>query len=58
MKSMAAYYAFIAMNSQEQDADRRHAQLRAARPARPSLIARVRRLVGPVRSTGPATHAA
>jgi hypothetical protein len=56
MKSMAAYYAFIAMNSQEQDADRRHAQLRAAR--RPSLIARVRGLVGPVRSTGPATHAA
>ena len=26
MKSVAAYYVFVAMNSQEQDTQRRHAQ--------------------------------
>jgi hypothetical protein len=58
MKSMAAYYAFIAMNSQEQDADRRRAQQKAARPARPSLLARIRARVVPARSTRHAANPA
>ena len=46
MKSIAAYYVFVAMNSQEQDAQRRRAQQRRRvapplapwpRPERPRL---------------------
>ena len=43
MKSVAAYYAFLAMNSIEQDADRRRAEL--ARGPRPSILARARMLL-------------
>lgn len=41
MKSMAAYYAFIAM-SQQQDPYRHPARAAARRSARPSLLSRIR----------------
>jgi hypothetical protein len=53
MKSMAAYYVLIAMNSQQQDADRRRAELAAAQSPRPSLLARARAAFRSSRSTGP-----
>jgi hypothetical protein len=58
MKSIAAYYAFIAATSIQEDADRRRAELRAARAPRPSLIARARELLTSSRSSQPATNAA
>lgn len=48
MKSIAAYYVFVAMNSQEQDTQRRHAQHAAASP-RPSLLSRARSAFGSAR---------
>ncbi len=48
MKSIAAYYVFVAMNSQEQDTQRRHAQHAAASP-RPSLLSRARSALGSAR---------
>lgn len=53
MKSVAAYYVLVAMNSQEQDTHRRRAQHAAAASPGPSLLARVRSALGsarPVRS--------
>jgi hypothetical protein len=50
MKSMAAYYAFIAMNSQQQDANRHRARVAEPRPARPSLLSRIRGQVGSSRT--------
>ena len=50
MKSIAAYYVFIAANSVQQDADRRRAELQAARAPRPSLFARARTLIASSRS--------
>jgi hypothetical protein len=58
MNSIAAYYAFLAAASLQQDADRRRAELRAARAPRPSLIARARELFASSRSSRPATNAA
>ena len=57
MKSVAAYYVLLAMNTQEQDAHRRRAQhAAAASPSpRPSLLARVRSALG---SADPARSAA
>ena len=54
MKSIAAYYVLVAMNTQEQDADRRRAQRLAATPSRPSIVARVRSALGSSRATHPA----
>ena len=58
MKSIAAYYVFIAADSFQQDAARRQAELRATRAPRQSLIARARMLIGSSRSTQPAANAA
>lgn len=57
MKSIAAYYTFIAVNSLEQEAVQRRTQVRAPKPSRPSLVARARGLLGS-RSAQPATSAA
>jgi hypothetical protein len=57
MKSIAAYYAFIAVNSLDQEAAQRRALAQAPRAPRPSLIARARALVVS-RSPRPATTAA
>jgi hypothetical protein len=57
MKSIAAYYVLVAMNGQEQDAQR-HARSAAPRPQRPSLLARARALVASARSTQSAATAA
>jgi len=56
MKTYAAYYAFIALNSMEQDDHRRRAELNRA--PRPSFLARVRALVAsarPARQPEPTT---
>jgi hypothetical protein len=58
MKSMAAYYAFLAMNGQDEDLYRRRAPQTAPRPAGPSPFARVRAFVGSRRATAPAAHSA
>jgi hypothetical protein len=47
MKSIAAYYAFLALNSVEQDAQRRRAELTS--PPRPSMLARARMLLASAR---------
>jgi hypothetical protein len=57
MKSIAAYYVLVAMNTQQQHADPRRAKA-AARPSRPSLVARARALLTSGRSTQPAGTAA
>ena len=49
MKSMAAYYAFIAM-SQQQDAYRHPAHVAAPRPDRPSLLSRIRGQIASTRA--------
>jgi hypothetical protein len=55
MKSIAAYYVLIALNTQEQqDPDRRRAERIAAANPRPSLAARVRSALGSPRATRPA----
>jgi hypothetical protein len=59
MKSVAAYYVLVAMNSQEQDAHRRRAQHAAAAASpRPSLLARVRSALGSARPAGSAAEPA
>jgi hypothetical protein len=58
MKSVAAYYAFLAMNGQDEDLFRHRAPQKALRPAGPSLFARVRAFVGSRRTTAPAAHSA
>ena len=55
MKSVAAYYVLVALNSQEQDTHRRRAQRAAAASPRPSLLGRVRSALG---SAGPARSVA
>ncbi|HEX5015788.1 MAG TPA: hypothetical protein VFV72_16710 [Candidatus Limnocylindrales bacterium] len=57
MKSIAAYYAFIAVNSLDQEAAARRAHATAPKVARPSLGSRVRALFAS-RSSQPATTAA
>jgi hypothetical protein len=57
MKSIAAYYTFIAVNSLEQEAAQRRTQVRAPQAPRPSLVARARALLGS-RTAQPATSAA
>ena len=57
MKSIAAYYAFIAMNSIDQEAAQRRAHATAPKAHRPSLVARARALVTS-RSSQPAATAA
>lgn len=59
MKTYAAYYALLAMNSIEQDDRRRHAEL--TRAPRPSILTRARTLLAsarPAPRTGPATTSA
>ena len=58
MKSIAAYYVFVAMTSADQEAQHRRAELAASLPPRPSLFARIRSLVTSPRSAQPATSAA
>jgi hypothetical protein len=58
MKSIAAYYVVVATTNAQHEAERRRATVQAPRPARPSLLARVRMLVAPARSAEPATSAA
>ena len=58
MKSIAAYYVLVAMNSQEQAAQRHARSGAAARPQGPSLLARARALLASVRSTQSAAGAA
>jgi len=58
MKSVAAYYVLVAMNSQEQDAHRRRKQHAAAVSPRPSLLARVRSALGSARPAGSAAEPA
>ena len=58
MKSLAAYYAFIAMNGQDEDFYRRRAPQNAPRPAGPSLFTRLRAFVGSRRAIAPAAHSA
>ena len=56
MKTYAAYYALIALNSMEQDDHRRRAELNRA--PRPSLLDRARSLIAsarPVRQAEPTT---
>ena len=53
MKSMAAYYAFVAM-SQQQDANRHPARVAAPRPARPSLLSRIRGQIASTRANSAA----
>jgi len=57
MKSIAAYYAFIAINSIDQEAAQRRAHAKAPKAPRPSLVARARALVTS-RSSQPAATAA
>ena len=57
MKSIAAYYTFVAVHSLEQEALQRRAHARAAEAARPSLLTRVRALFG-ARPSQPAPTAA
>jgi hypothetical protein len=57
MKSIAAYYTFVAIHSLEQEALQRREDARAAEAARPSLLSRVRALFG-ARSSQPAPTAA
>ena len=59
MKTYAAYYALLAMNSIEQDDHRRRAQL--TRAPRPSFLARARTLLASARPAArpePATTSA
>ena len=58
MKSIAAYYVLVSMNTQQQHPDPRRAKAVAARPSRPSLVARARSLLTSGRSTQPAGTAA
>jgi hypothetical protein len=58
MKSVAAYYAFLALNGQDEDLYRHRAAQKAPRPAGPSLFARVRAFVGSRRETAAAAHTA
>jgi len=58
MKSVAAYYAFIAMNGQDEDLQWHRAQQKVARPAGPSLLTRLRAFVGARRAIAPAAHSA
>jgi hypothetical protein len=53
MKSMAAYYAFLAMSNQQLDDDRRHARFAEPSPARPSLLARIRAQLAAGRASRP-----
>jgi hypothetical protein len=55
MKSIAAYYVLVAMNTEQQHADPRRANAGAGRP---SLVARARALLTSGRSTQPAGTAA
>ena len=57
MKSIAAYYAFVAVNSMEQEAAQRRAQAKAPQAPRQSLIARARALLTS-RSSHPSPTAA
>jgi hypothetical protein len=61
MKSIAAYYTFIAVNSLDDDAERRRAAARAARATRPSIMVRARAFLSSrtsSRAAHPATTAA
>jgi hypothetical protein len=58
MKSIAAYYAFIAMTSLEQDAFRRQTELKAAKAPRPSLLVRARTLFASARANPSASSIA
>ena len=59
MKSIAAYYVLIAMNSQNPlDPDRARAERIAAAAPRPSLLARVRSALGSARPAGSAAEPA
>jgi hypothetical protein len=58
MKSIAAYYVLVAMNTEMHEAEQRRAELAAARPSRPSLVERVRSFVTSVRPTRPAAEPA
>lgn len=58
MKSIAAYYALLALNSEQQAAERRRAEVEAARSPRRSRFARARAFVTSGRSTRPAASAA
>ena len=59
MNSVAAYYVLVAMNGQEQDAQRRRAQHAAAvAPSGPSLLARIRGHLGVARPVRPAAEPA
>ena len=58
MKSIAAYYVLVAMNTELQHADPRRAEAAAGRPSRPSLVARARAMLTYGRSTQPAGTAA
>jgi hypothetical protein len=49
MKSMAAYYAFIAM-SQQQDANRYQSRDATPLPERPSLLSRIRGQIASTRA--------
>jgi len=57
MKSIAAYYAFVAVNSIDQEAAQRRAHAQAPKAPRRSLLARARALVTS-RSSQPAASAA
>jgi hypothetical protein len=59
MKSAAAFYVLVALNSEQQHAQRQPARAAKVKPSRPSLLGRVRAFV-PRRSvdTAPATSAA
>ena len=57
MKSIAAYYAFIAINEMDRDAAYRRAHAKAPQAPRPSLIARARALVTSRSSQAAATAA-
>ena len=57
MKSIAAYYTFVALNSIDQEAAERRAHASAPKAPRQSLIARARALVTS-RSSQPAAAAA
>ena len=57
MKSIAAYYAFIAINEMDRDAAQRRAHAKAPQAPRTSLIARARALVTSRSSQAAATAA-
>jgi hypothetical protein len=57
MKSIAAYYTFVALNSIDQDAAQHRAHATAPKAPRQSLFARARALVTS-RSSQPAASAA